>query len=481
MSLGSEPRTLKVRIAPFLFLAAVGLFIIATDHGPTPLVLGPGLMVTACLLGLASWSTLSWCTVALLLVLSRGFVGVTLPGPLNSVPLALVMTIACAIGTRTLWLPVIRRLNTAPLTQALVPLGIWTAFRLGLDYAEYGGLALRDALFIVYFAAIPMGIACASARPQHELDKRLDVIFGFATAWYLLYPIRETLESAGPIVGSIEARPLLSFVGISFVPMWAFLRFSGSPGVSHALLAAGAALGVLLSQYRFAYIGAALGLTALALARKRGSQHSFHREAVQKTHRSSLLRLLIPCVLAATVIPAVLPIQGRFTTISLGQIGEQLGTLSGSDGAGSGSVEAREEWWGAIVSKLSNDPDALVFGLGLGPDLTDNFVSRGGQLVRKPHNDYLEYAARLGLVGFLPLVALLFGLSRLVIRSAAELGRPWPAVIWLLYLLMAATQPLMSLAYAAIPAYFLIGLSLGSLDGSTRFSPRDQQVVDASL
>jgi O-antigen ligase len=165
------------------------------------------------------------------------------------------------------------------------------------------------------------------------------------------------------------------------------------------------------------------------------------------------------------------PDEGRVGEVTPAFVFEQLSTLSGSEGPGS-PVSQRTEWLNNVLNEVEETPWAWAVGIGLGPDLAFGFESPTG-LVRKPHNDYLEAYARLGLLGLVLFVGLLGTALVSIVRGAraaagVEAGFMWFVVAQALVLMViAATQPLLAFSYGTVPLFFTLGAALAVAAGRT--------------
>lgn len=455
------------RIAPLLCIPTAVL-LINVAWRPLPLGANFVLLSAAVLSAVLSWTSAAWLTFASLMILSYGAASAALPGPLSAVPIALLVVAACTAKLHHVWGPTFAQWAPRWMRYAFAATLGWTAFRLAIDFPTYGALAVRDAIFILAYAAIPLGIACAVTMGRTATENAIDRCLLLASAWYVLYPFEERIHALSPTVGLSDPVPLLSFVAIGWVPLWSLMRFVNRSGTIARVGSLSALLGILLSQFRFAYIGTAIGLLLLKTLGRSTNAHL--QESQPKRSASITVRIGLLATAGLIMIPSVVPLSGRFDNVSLTQIGEQLQTLTGGEGDGSGSVDMRRQWWEATWSELTTNPVRLAGGVGLGPDLTGGFTSRTGASVRKPHNDYLEYFARLGVIGFAPYLAFIGGVTTRLIRRRHNETQTWISVVWLLFLAMAATQPFMSLIFASVPAYFLVGIAIGMdrYDGEAR-------------
>jgi O-antigen ligase len=97
-------------------------------------------------------------------------------------------------------------------------------------------------------------------------------------------------------------------------------------------------------------------------------------------------------------------------------------------------------------------------------------------MVRKPHDDYLEVFARTGIVGLaLFLWILIAALTPVVRRVRRGDGAEARFCVWILaascvYLLIAATQPLLAFPYGTVPLFTLLGMGIAAAERSGRLS-----------
>jgi O-antigen ligase len=114
-----------------------------------------------------------------------------------------------------------------------------------------------------------------------------------------------------------------------------------------------------------------------------------------------------------------------------------------------------------------------LVGVGLGPDLIRSVPGTNSQL-RKPHNDYLEVFARLGVPALIAFVGMLFTATFGVLRAARRARGEAAGLLWwifavvVVFLLIAATQPLLAFPYGTIPLFTLLGAGLALANRGTR-------------
>ena len=87
-------------------------------------------------------------------------------------------------------------------------------------------------------------------------------------------------------------------------------------------------------------------------------------------------------------------------------------------------------------------------------------------MVRKPHNDYLEAYARLGVLGLAALLATLALALGQVVAGARRLRGSTSQFLWWVVatatvsLIVAATQPLLAYVYGTLPLFAVLGAGL---------------------
>ena len=249
--------------------------------------------------------------------------------------------------------------------------------------------------------------------------------------------------------------------GVASVSAFFFFALLRPFGSRSLILAALAIAPLFVFQSRGLYL--AVPLTVLVLA-------------LQRARTPGMRRLSAAAVFAVAAAAIVLVVQptGRFGSTSPALFQEQLATLVGGTGVGHGSLTARTQWFWETIDRVDAHPGALVFGLGLGPDLASGFSADGVLLVRKPHDDFLEAFARLGLVGFTALTLLIGTALKALVAGGRQLATPrerlfvqWVLANSIIYLFISATQPLLAYPFGTIPLFGILGagLALGRTSG----------------
>jgi O-antigen ligase len=332
--------------------------------------------------------------------------------------------------------------------------------RLILDYPNHGTFALRDFTTPLEALAVVAGFWAYNRFGLKWADQvwRLSCL-GVLVYGLLLFPLGERLAEMGPVVGLEQATPLLgqyAGTGPAVVAAFFFFLLRGKAPLS-MLLGAGCLGVVAMLQLRGLYLALPLGAVVVMLA---GS----------KLGTGLSRRIAGTIVVGVCLLAFVLPLgpEGRMGPVSASFATSQLGTLFGQEGPGEGSFQDRVEWLTSIWEQQAQSPANLIVGLGLGPDLADGAKAYGEQLIRKPHNDYLEILARFGLVGLVLWMGLFASLLRPIWRSAGSStisANERSFQLWVLaaasaYMLIAATQPLLAFPYGTMPLFILLGMGL---------------------
>jgi hypothetical protein len=406
------------------------------------------------------WQVTAGTMFAGLFALSYGFNNLPFPAGPFRMPLVDVLLVALAVVSRATWSQHIRESREGrALRVAFVGLVAVAAVRLTMDVPRYGVLAVRDALYVVDVLAVFVGMALARSVSSERLRQSLQLMLCVSVTWFVLYPIHGALEMMSPVVGVQRAVPLAAFNSASWGGAIALLWFTSRRRVNWAC-AALAAAAVLLAQSRTIYLSLPVAI-AIAVWVARSSSGRVTQDH-QRHFRAS--RVLLPLMLALVAFALLPPLPGRLAAVRPQFIGEQIGTLFGKKGAGSGSLAAREQWWPSVLAKVRAAPSGEIVGVGFGPDLIGGFRSRGGADVRKPHNDLLEMFARTGILGLSAWLAVVgiavAGVYRRA-RTGSDIAR-WALPACVVLLGHALTQPLFAFAYGGMTFWLLLGIGLGS-------------------
>jgi hypothetical protein len=348
---------------------------------------------------------------------------------------------------------------------ALLPFGLALGFialatlRLLVDFPTWGSAALRDFTLPLEVAFLFVGYWAMRIYGPDRWKRMLKWLFIAALAYFALYPLRGTLVTIGPTVGIQQPVSLLgNYWGVGTAAATGFFFFAlvrpfGSASIP---LAAGFLPVIALVQERGVYL-AVFVASALLLLLAKGR--------LSLPLRRSLLGAVVVGVIGLVFVFTARP-EGRLGTADVGFYTSQVGTLLGRQGPGAGTYRLRLEWKRDLIKRLEDHPSALLVGLGLGPDLTQGVKSQAGILVRKPHDDYLEVLARLGIPGISMLLLLILASALRVARAARAPTNEHAQLLWwifataVVYSVVAATQPLLSYPFGTIPLFSALGAGL---------------------
>jgi hypothetical protein len=191
------------------------------------------------------------------------------------------------------------------------------------------------------------------------------------------------------------------------------------------------------------------GLLAVALT----SHHrSSRRERRSPITRTRLVALVVAGIIAVSV-------------LALTPAGSRLVDGFGN-GAGAGTISAREAVWERVGTYVFRDPERTAIGIGFGRDFIEEsgsaaFLEGTYQNVRSPHNYVVGTMARLGVAGAL-IVSLIIGLGWWL--SVSTLLRPDTSAVDVLAALLVIGIPIAALLgvvlespFGAIPYFWALG------------------------
>jgi O-antigen ligase len=469
-----------VRGAPFalehlrerlgLALLVVVPLVAGASIGGEPAIVAPLILLIATAVWFNIRRALVWWDLLVLVVagvylLDYGFANVGVPG---QVPIPIVDLVALLLMIRAATRPGFRWPESLPFVLAAAFVGL-TVVRLSVDLPHFGVLAIRDATLGFELAYLFIGYWAIKEYGLPRVARMLSVIFVVGLAYVSLYPFRDAISSASPLVGLQRPVPLFgTYAGAGIVVTAAFFYFAlVRPFGARSYVLAAAALPLLaMLQSRGLYIAVPMAMALVwTLGRKR---------AGTQVRKGLALSVAVGVVVLAVFFPFA-P-EGRLGKVSPSFIVAQIQTLSGREGPSSGTITVREEWFSKVMDRVSETPLGWAFGVGLGPDLASGVKTRQveGQedavLVRKPHDDYLEMFARYGLLGLALFVGMLGTAFLRVIRGARvaeglEGGFLWFAVAQTVVLaLIAAAQPLLAFPYGTIPLFLVLGVALAVVE-----------------
>jgi O-antigen ligase len=388
-------------------------------------------------------------------LLGYGFANVGLPAELP-IPLA-EGALVCLLVYAAVTLPRPSQLP-APFTFAALFVALATV-RLAVDLRHWGEDAIRDYTLAIELGFLFVGYWAFREYGLERWIKTLRWIFLALLPAAALYPLRDHVADVGPVVGLRRSVPLFgdySGAGVAAISAFFFFSFLRPFGRWSPLLAAGCLPAIALFQSRGLYV--ALPATALLV-------WLLVRDRAKARLGASLTAPIAAGALALALIFVTAP-EGRLARVSPDAIESQLRTLVGGRDEQSTRVEQRLTWVRGVLDEVGQTPNGWVVGVGLGPDLAGGFEYFGGVPVRKPHNDYIEVLGRLGIPGVALLAAIFVSAFALLSRAARRLEGVGERFLWWVlastagYLLIAATQPILSFPYATIPLFTTLGAGL---------------------
>ncbi|MBY6678740.1 O-antigen ligase family protein [Rhodococcus sp. BP-332] len=370
------------------------------------------------------------------------------------VPIAIIGLALCGFALRGDIADVLRGNAMARwLTATWLAWMLWTIALVARDFPTYGFLAARDAIIIVSFGALLIGFGAAKRYGTSCIARFLDFTLFLGVGYIVLYVFRGLLPP--------DALDILKFANVGILGLacfWAGLtrRQSASALV---LLSAGS-LAILVSQGRMIYLATAtLVILYVGTAVYRNKAAPIPDEMRRLVPR--IARLISGALIAILILSfayMVPSVQGRLGAITPTAVMEQVQSVIGTGKEASGSVQDRDVWWSTIRQDLDQQPQNWVYGLGMGSDLLHGYRSEGGELVRKPHNDYLEMLARQGLLGLVAMLITMFAPVMSIARMARESPRLSAMAAWYFgAALTAFAQPYLSYPHGAV----LVGLIAG--------------------
>ena len=426
------------------FDIVLGLVMLAAPIGLSLSILLPHMNITHLLLWIILWG---------LILFSHGFINV--PMPFTSIPFVEVLAFYIIVRLFPKWR---HFLTISVLKRAfwlLIAVDVVVFARLVFDLPHYGLLALRDSTFAFELWFLFPAVAIGYKLGIENLRKKLRYLFAGIIIYLLSFPFREVIYKFSPVVGIRAPLPLFQYQGGYIVAsgLFYFVFIERNPVIAIVMTVL-TLLDILIIQSRGVYL-AVLFSSVLILV------------LYGKTLFTRLRRLvfLVPVVLFALVVsyPFLSSLPGRLTQVSFETLINQLGTLIGREGPGSGSLYHRLFVWHQILMDSLSTPARVLFGSGLGPDLFGGFTTERGIIVRKPHNDFLEVFARLGAVGFVSWVLFILNLVVCSINlSRTKIEYAWILALQVVVLITSLSQPAMSFAYVTMVWTGLTGLWLGA-------------------
>lgn len=406
------------------------------------------------------WCSAVWFVLTFLVTWSYGANNVGFPG--IPVPLVDVMVIALIIRALAWWRPFTATPPGRTILVLLVLLSAYGGLRLIADYPTHGLKAVRGCVFILEAWAILLGVGLARRLGRVNVERGISIAFGTALAWFCFYPVKAQVIELSPVVTGVQrSASLFSFTSAGFVSAWALLWFGTKQAQTSAVASAIAIGVVLMAQSRGVFAGLAVAALVLLVMSRSGATHVLLR------------RLVFGGVVLVALFAVLPPLPGRLGTVSVSTVTDLVRTGLGGEGGVASSFDDRVKWNTATISAIQEEELGWIFGVGLGADLTDGFGTAGVAVIN-PHNDFLEFYARLGL-GVVPWVGLWLISFRTMFRRGSRGDRLalWGLSAAAVTVLVSLTQPFSSFAYGGMVWWLLVGMVLGSDQaGASRYSRR---------
>jgi hypothetical protein len=404
------------------------------------------------------WWDLFLVALAGSMILSYGFANL---GISTRTPIPIADALAVILLIRAWTVRDFRYPASLPFVLA-VPFVVITALRLGVDFSTWGKDAVRDSTLALEVVFLPIGYWAMRTYGLARWLRALNWIFVVSLAYFAFFPWADSIARLGPTVGLQRPVPLLG-------------SFSGAGVVA----AAGLFYFALVRPFgRLSYALAAGFLAELAIFQSRGLYLAVPAAAIlvlllsTGRARSGLAAAFAVGVVALALLLPLAP-HGRLGPVSPWFTVEQLRTLQGRSGPGAGSYEDRVTWFHEVVGEVkTRGNQGWLVGVGLGPDLVAGARGVSAE-IRTPHDDYLEVFARLGIPALLLFVGMLGSAILGVFAGARRAQATQPtesAVLWwifasaVVFVLVAAVQPLFTFPYGTIPCFSLLGAGLALAD-----------------
>jgi hypothetical protein len=337
---------------------------------------------------------------------------------------------------------------------------------------EYGPWAFRDATNVIESLYILVGFFLGndSIGLSRFFIWEKNMIM-YAWIYGATYPARGFFQALSPTItagAGHQVRIFFEYVNSSIILLWCacgIIIFSKEMKIprsvcyfiSFSLLS----IAVYFFQARTVYLQV-IGIMTLFLLYRRD------------LFRKSIVGIIL-CLLCLALISWLgLAIKGRLgQEISIDFFINHVFAIfgisnQGVEGAARG-VDLRIFWWKEIYYQLMSSLDNLIFGLGYGFPLVD-LHSLSDIPVREPHNSYISFVARSGLIGLALFFVVHFQLFRIWHWSYINCKKKlWVngqnqliilMVYFVLVIVLALGEDGFEKPYNAIPYYFFWGIVL---------------------
>jgi len=335
-----------------------------------------------------------------------------------------------------------------------------------VDLPSYGLWAIRDATMCLDGLFMFVGMAWAMERKSVGfLSKWLLGLFVVNMFYSFTLPWAEKLWAWSPESGVFLKVPILGnyagsgdwlLTGVVFclcVGSYVIKR----PGWLMLALALGQFLGIAITQVRRMYIATVVLLVILVL--------------IGEARKFAKLFILLPAAIAVIVLATSfggLEISGRIGPVNLQFFKDHIRSISGAEDTPGSDPQSRVIMGNEAFQHFRAHP---IVGDGFGQPLTDIIDNTNGAVTRMPHDSFISYLARLGLIGFMLWIAFQFFLIKDFLRTIRRRSTfedkhaaafvLWAFLFYVLFMISSLVEPLFEFPSGAVPFYFLIGFALG--------------------
>lgn len=412
---------------------------------------------------------LQWL-IAGYLIFNYGFMQLRFPPNSLGVPIAELLILFFLL---TIHYPSMTpRLSISFPITLLVCWWVYILFRVLMGYPSFGLWAFRDATNVIESLFLIGGFIYAQDPENiNKFFNWLPKVLFIGCVYALTYPIGNIIKSVSPKIISGSGQ-MVSIIGMytnsSLILIWAavfilMLSSKEQKTLFKKYLLATFLIGfaILLFQARTIYLQILAVFFIFFL---------YRRDLINK-----LFIGLILCLIFVSLLPIFdIAFSGRIgQTVSIDFLLKHFWAIFGISGEGveqaARGVSQRTDWWSSIYHRLIDNWYNLFFGLGYGFPLIDFHIT-GNVPVREPHNSYLSFIARSGLIGltfFLWIHFLLLKIWHKTYRTCLKLKWEIGAnrlIILLVYFVLvwvyAIGEDAFEKPYNAVPYYFFWGIVL---------------------
>ena len=413
-----------------------------------------------------------------LLVLNRGwsYLGVQVgPLPLYVGELVIAVAILATLGR----LGERPRPHRATLMWLLVPYSVIGVAHMVFD-AQVGLESFRNFSLVYYAILVPAGFYLAMSARRRRATVRLvggallvQMLYNTTYPWRVITSkLGPTFASGVPLIGNHASSYLAGVMAIAFCVLLGGPVFGWRRGMRLATAAFGVFV-LAIVQARGGFLSLASLFLLLLIYGPRGSLRG-------------ALAILVVFMLGLGVLEVSgLQIRGERTTVGLDNLVTIARSIVPDSSARnpadpefdrdvaqgmSGTAKMRLGWWKKAVRDTFVTPQTALFGAGFAHVLVPVKLNER-MMVRHPHNIYVSFLARTGLVGAITFTLfLVFLLAQLLSRTRAATD----PVLRNLFLFFGASvlavmvtglvSPVYETPYQATVHFFLHGFALGLVD-----------------